>query len=194
MPRLPARRLPSFVPFPSPRCWSSYCPGWVVGTTAAYSQIGAQLNALFGPSVAKVLLAAIQNSQHAQGVVATVMSIVSLLIGATTVLAALQSLLQQIWKSEAIASVGIGGWIRTRFLSLGFILALGFLLLVSLTLSTGLSNLQKHIGEGSAAVLGMLGAIDVLVSVTVVAILFTLIFRYYPRSACLGKWWRQAAC
>jgi membrane protein len=154
--------------------------GWVVGTTAAYSQIGAQLNALFGPSVAKVLLAAIQNSQHAQGIVATVVSIVSLLIGATTVLAALQTLLQQIWKSEAVASVGIGGWIRTRFLSLGFILALGFLLLVSLTLSTGLSSLQKHIGEGSAAVLGMLGAIDVLLSVTLVAILFTLIFRYLP--------------
>jgi membrane protein len=154
--------------------------GWVVGTTAAYAQIGAQLNALFGPSVAKVLLAAIQTSQHAQGIVATVMSIVSLLIGATTVLAALQTLLQHIWKSEAVASVGLGGWIRTRFLSLGFILALGFLLLVSLTLSTGLSSLQKHIGEGSAAVLGMLGVIDVLSSVSLVAILFTLIFRYLP--------------
>jgi membrane protein len=151
--------------------------GWVVGTTAAYSQIGTQLNALFGPSVAKVLLAAIQNSQQAQGIIATVVSIVSLLIGATTVLAALQTLLQQIWKSEAVASVGIGGWIRTRFLSLGFILALGFLLLVSLTLSTGLSSLQNRIGEGSATVVG---TIDVLLSVSLVAILFALIFRYLP--------------
>jgi membrane protein len=151
--------------------------GWVVGTTAAYSQIGAQLNALFGPSVAKVLLAAIQNSQHTEGIVATLVSIVSLLIGATTVLAALQTLLQRIWKSEAAVSVGIGGWIRTRFLSLGFILALGFLLLVSLTLSTGLSTLQKRIGDGSVA---LLAAIDVLLSVSLVAILFTLIFRYLP--------------
>jgi membrane protein len=154
--------------------------GWIVGTAAAYSQIGAQLNALFGPSVAKVLLEAIKNSQQVQGIVATVVSVVSLLIGATTVLSVLQTLLQQIWKSEALASVGVRGWIRTRFLSLGFILALGFLLLVSLTLSTGLSILRKHLGEQHSAAVSMLGALDVLLSVCLVALLFAFIFRYLP--------------
>jgi membrane protein len=154
--------------------------GWIVGTAAAYSQIGAQLNALFGPSVAKVLLEAIKNSQQVQGIVATAVSVVSLLIGATTVLSVLQTLLQQIWKSEALASVGVRGWIRTRFLSLGFILALGFLLLVSLTLSTGLSTLRKHLGEQHSATVSMLGALDVLVSVCLVALLFAFIFRYLP--------------
>jgi membrane protein len=154
--------------------------GWIVGTTAAYSQIGAQLNALFGPSVAKVLLEAIKSSQQAQGIVATVVSVVSLLIGATTVLSVLQTLLQQIWKSEGLASVGVRGWIRTRFLSLGFILALGFLLLVSLTLSTGLSTLRQHFGEQHSAAVSMLGALDLMLSVCLVALLFALIFRYLP--------------
>jgi membrane protein len=154
--------------------------GWIVGATAAYSQIGAQLSALFGPSVAKVLLEAIKNSQQTQGVIATAVSVVTLLIGATTVLSALQTLLQQIWKSEALASVGVRGWIRTRFLSLGFILALGFLLLVSLTISTGLTTVRKHIGEQHTATVEMLGAVDVLASVSLVALLFAFIFRYLP--------------
>jgi membrane protein len=154
--------------------------GWIVGATTAYSQIGAQLSALFGPSVAKILLEAIRHSQQTQGLVATVVSVVTLLIGATTVLSALQTLLQQIWKSEALSSVGIRGWIRTRFLSLGFILALGFLLLVSLTISTGLSMLRKHIGEQHSAAVGVLGVFDVLLSIFMVALLFAFIFRYLP--------------
>jgi membrane protein len=154
--------------------------GWIVGATAAYSQIGTQLTALFGPSVAKILLEAIRHSQQTQGLVATVVSVVTLLIGATTVLSALQTLLQQIWRSEALSSVGIRGWIRTRFLSLGFILALGFLLLVSLTISTGMSMLRKHIGEQHSAAVGVLGVFDVLLSISMVALLFAFIFRYLP--------------
>ena len=154
--------------------------GWIVGATAAYSQIGAQLSALFGPSVAKILLEAIKHSQQTQGIVATVVSVVTLLIGATAVLSALQTLLQQIWKSDALTSIGVRGWIQTRFLSLGFILALGFLLLVSLTISTGLSTLRRHIGEQHSAAVGMLGALDVLLSVSLVALLFAFIFRFLP--------------
>ena len=154
--------------------------GWIVGATAAYAQIGAQLNALFGPSTAKVLLGAIQSSQKAEGLVSTVVSIVTLLIGATTVLSALQSLLEQIWKSEALAAPGVRGWIRTRFLSLGFILTLGFLLLVSLTISTGISSLEKRFGGSQGAIVGIFGAIDVVLSLSLVAFLFALIYRYMP--------------
>jgi membrane protein len=154
--------------------------GWIVGAAAAYTQIGAQLNALFGPSVAKILLEAIKHSQETQGLVATLLSVVTLLIGATTVLSGLQTLLQQIWKTEVLASAGVRGWIRTRFLSLGFIMALGFLLLVSLTISTTLSTLRQHIGRQHAAAVGMLGAVDALLSVSLVALLFSLIFRYLP--------------
>lgn len=154
--------------------------GWVVGASAAYSQIDAQLNGLFGPATAKILLGAVKSSQQSQGLLATVVSVVTLLIGATTVLSALQTLLEQIWKSEALASSGVWGWIRTRFLSLGFILALGFLLLVSLTISTGVAGLQKHIGGRYSVAVWAIGALDVVVSVTLVAFLFALIFRYMP--------------
>ena len=154
--------------------------GWIVGATAAFSQIGAQLDGLFGPTSAKILLGAIKSSQQTQGIVATIVSVVTLLIGATTVLSALKSLLEQIWQSQALAPVGLRGWIRTRFLSLGFILTLGFLLLVSLTVSTGLSNIQKNIGAQHPAAVGLLGATDLVLSISLVALLFALIFRYLP--------------
>lgn len=154
--------------------------GWVVGENAAYSQVAAQLNGLFGPSTAKILLGAIKSSQEGQGLVATVVSVVTLLIGATTVLSALETLLEQIWKSEALAVAGLRGWIRTRFLSLGFILTLGFLLLVSLTVSTGISTLQKHLGAWHPAAVWISSALDLAVSIGLVALIFALIFRYMP--------------
>jgi membrane protein len=154
--------------------------GWIVGASAAYAQIGSQLNALFGPATAKILLGAIQSSQQVQGLFSTVVSVVSLLIGATTVLSALETLLEQIWKSEALSVSGVRGWLRTRFLSLGLILTLGFLLLVSLTISTAISALQKRFGVQSGTPVGLFGIIDVLISLTLVAFLFALIYRYMP--------------
>jgi membrane protein len=88
--------------------------GWIVGASAAYSQVDAQLNGLFGPSTAKILLDAIKRSQHSEGIVATGVS-VTLLIGATTVLSALETLLEQIWKSEALAVVGVRAGLEHDF-------------------------------------------------------------------------------
>jgi membrane protein len=154
--------------------------GWVVGATAAYGQMDSQLIALFGPSTAKTLLAAVKNSQQTQGVVATSISVVTLMIGATTVLAALEAVLDQIWNSGIRAPSGLGGWVRTRILSFGFVLALGFLLLVSLTLSTGLANLRERFAAHHASLVGIVGAIDIALSLLLVSSLFALIFRYMP--------------
>lgn len=154
--------------------------GWIVGATAAYVSIGEQLRSLFGPSTARILLDAVKSSKHTQGAVATVVSVITLFISATTVLAALQNALQHIWKSAALAPSGVRGWVRTRFLSLGFILALGFLLLVSLTISTGLSTLRSKIVGQNVVLVGALGALGSLLSLMLVALLFAVIFRYMP--------------
>jgi membrane protein len=154
--------------------------GLIVSETAAYGQIGAQLSGLFGPSTAKVLLGAVESAQQKQGPVAAVVSIVTLVIGATTVLAALQTALEIIWKSEAQAVSVVRGWVRTRLLSFGFILALGFLLLVSLTLSTALTNLRTWVANAFPGFVVVVGILNVLLSLVLVAALFTLIYRYMP--------------
>jgi membrane protein len=154
--------------------------GWVVGTTAAYAQIGAQLTALFGPATAKTLLDAMRSAQQVQGSFATAVSVITLLFAATTVLAALEGALEEIWRSGSLRPAGIRGWIRTRLLSLGFILSLGFLLLVSLTLSTGLAHLRDRIAAHDAGFVSVIGGLDFLISLLLVSGLFALIFRYMP--------------
>jgi membrane protein len=154
--------------------------GLIVGATAAYGQVGAQLNSLFGPSTAAIVLQAVKTAQQPQGLVATLVSVVTLLISATTVLAAIEAALEQIWKSAAIAPQGVRGWLRTRFLSFGFILTLGFLLLVSLTVSTALAGIRARIATSHPALVGAVGTLDFLVSLGLVSALFALIYRYMP--------------
>lgn len=154
--------------------------GTVVGKESAYGEVGGQLTALFGPSTAKIILGAVRSAQETRGTWATAISILTLLIGATTVLAALQQALEQIWQCSALAVSGVYGWFRTRLLSFGFILTLGFLLLVSLTISTALTNLRTRVATGYPAVVGALGAFDFMLSVLVIAGLFALIYRYLP--------------
>jgi len=154
--------------------------GFIVNETAAYGQVGAQLAGLFGPATAKTLLGAVHSSQKAQGLFATLVSVVTLMIGATTVLAALQAALEVIWKSAALAVSGVWGWVRTRLLSFGFILALAFLLLISLTLSTGLANLRAWLVASYPGFVVLVGLLDLVVSLFLVAALFTLIYRYMP--------------
>jgi membrane protein len=164
--------------------------GWILGAEAAFAQVGAQVTALFGPATAKILLDAVKSSQQMHGLVSTVTSVVSLFIGATTVLSALQSALNQIWHSGKLVKSGVWGWIQSRFLSLGFILALGFLLLVSLTVSTGLSHVQSRMGGEHAALLSLVGVLDFLVSLLVIGSLFGMIFRFMPARRLP---WRVAA-
>src|ERR1044072_5674615 len=129
--------------------------GAVIGAEAAYGQVGEQLTALFGASTAKVILGAVKSSQKVEGLVSTLVSVVTLLIGASTVLAALDAALEKIWRSETLLPTGVRGWVRTRLLSFGFILALGFLLLVSLTISTALTNLRGWVARRYAEIVGL---------------------------------------
>jgi membrane protein len=144
------------------------------------AQLGAQLASLFGPATAKILLGAVHSAQHAEGVLATIVSIVTLLIGSTTVLAALQAALEVIWRSQRLAIAGIRGWLRTRLLSFGFILTLAFLLLISLTLSTALSNVRARFAAAYPALVTLVALFDIVFSLVLVSGLFTLIYRYMP--------------
>ncbi len=72
------------------------------------------------------------------------------------------------------------GWVRTRFLSLGFILALDFLLLASLSITTGLSGIRGQLTASHPGMVGLIGAVDLVVSLVLVAVLFAVIYRYMP--------------
>jgi membrane protein len=154
--------------------------GLVVSENAAYEEVGGELNALFGPATARILMGAVRSAEQTEGLMATSVSVVTLVIGATTVLAALQAALEVMWRSGALITTGVWGWIRTRLLSFGFILTLAFLLLVSLTLSTALAGLRKHAAASYPVLQGAIAGLDIVLSLLLVASLFALIYRYLP--------------
>jgi membrane protein len=154
--------------------------GWVIGTEAAYEQLKVQLTSLFGQATASILLEAMQKSQSNEGGVAAMISIASLFLGATTVFAALESALETIWQSAQMAPKGIKGWIRARLLSFGVILAVGFLLLVSLSISTALTALRGVVAVRESGWVAIAGVLDLLLSIAIVAGLIALIYRYMP--------------
>jgi membrane protein len=154
--------------------------GWIVGAEAAYGHLSTQLTALFGRSTAEILLQAMRSSQTPDGTIATIVSIGTLLLGATTVFAALEAALEQIWGARELAPKGFRGWIRARVLSFGLILAVGFLLLVSLSLSTALAALREAIGRRFTELVVVAGALDFVISTALVTGLIALIYRYLP--------------
>ena len=154
--------------------------GWIIGADMAYGHLSDQLSALFGAATAQILLDAMESSQSADGLVATVVSIVSLGIGATTVFAALEAALEQIWGAAGLAPKGLKGWIRSRILSFGVILAVGFLLLVSLSISTALTALRGTIARGFPEAVVVTAVIDFAISIGLITGLIALIYRYLP--------------
>ena len=154
--------------------------GWIVGAQAAHAYLAAQLSELFGAASARMLLEAMRSSQSGEGIFASVVSVVTLLIGATSVFAALQTAFGEIWGAQAGPSAGWRGFVRTRLLSLGFILAIGFLLLVSLAVTTALSTLRGFFLERYTLVVAIAGVAEFLISLALTAGLVAVIYRYMP--------------
>jgi membrane protein len=154
--------------------------GWIVGAEAAYGQLSDTLTQLFGQPTAKVLLEAMKQSQASEGIAAAVISIVSLFVGATTVFAALEEALDNIWHARALAPTGVWGWLKVRILSFGVILAVGFLLLVSLSVTSALAALRSLIAERFTGLVAVAGVLDLVISLTLVAGLIAIIYRYLP--------------
>jgi membrane protein len=121
-----------------------------------------------------------KHSQESEGIAAAAISIVSLFIGATTVFAALEEALDNIWRAQALGPSGIWGWLRVRILSFGMILAVGFLLLVSLSITAALSSLRSIIAARFTELVVVTSALDFVLSVALVTGLIALIYRYLP--------------
>jgi membrane protein len=154
--------------------------GWIVGGDVAYSYVGNQLTMLFGKQSAELILEAMRGAQSTDGMLATIVSVVMLVIGASTVFAALESALQQVWGGRKALSRNWRGFVRARLISFGFILAIGFLLLVSLTLTTALAALRGYVLRHFEGLVGMFAALDFVISIVLGTGLVALMYRYLP--------------
>jgi membrane protein len=159
--------------------------GLVFGADAARGEIQAQLQGLMGASGADVvqgLLASL--NERAQGLTATALGVVLLLVGATTVFAALQNALDRIWRigPRQQRRSGFYWLLRARLLSFGMILVVGFLLVVSLLTSAILSAVSRRWEMAFGTWQTYIDAINAGGGFLLVALMFGLIYKVMPRA------------
>jgi YihY family inner membrane protein len=158
--------------------------GMVFGQEAAQGEIVAQLRGIMGAEGAVAVEGMLKAArQPATSVVATLVGIAILLLGATAIFGELQSALDRIWRVPAPkGESGIWHLLRTRLLSFGLVFGLGFLLVVSLVVSAALAALGKWWGgwfQGWDVVLEIL---NFVVSFGIFTILFAMIYKIMPRA------------
>jgi membrane protein len=156
--------------------------GAAFGREAVTGQITAQLSGLIGADGALVVEGLVASASDTdRGLIAGIVSIVVLLMGATTVFAELQSALDRIWHvPEREKPTGVWAILRARLLSFGLILGLAFLLMVSLVIGAATAALGTWIGAlmpGSAV---LLYVVNLLVAVSITSVLFAMIFKLMP--------------
>lgn len=164
---------------------------------AVRSQIMGQMEALVGGTSADFVRTVLDNANRpggSSGWVASAISLVLLLVGATGVLTQLQLSLNTIWNVEVRPDVGFMNLVRKRLLSLGMILVIGFLLLVSLVLSTVIAGFSSYLNGIYPGLDGVAQLLNFVVSFGITTLLFAMIFKYLPDAIITwGDVWFGAA-
>ena len=114
------------------------------------------------------------------GIIATVVGIGTLLLGATGLFGQLQDALNTIWEVAPKPGRGIMGMLKDRFLSFTMLLGVSFLLLVSLVISAGLSAFNGWLSDRLGGLLIVAQILNFIVSTGVIALIFAMIFKILP--------------
>ena len=150
----------------------------------AQEELVEQIGQLAGSGAEVIAGTVIQNASDRPsiGSLAGLWSTLLLFVGATAVFARLQAALNLIFRTDAQRLDGLLAWLRKRVFSFGVIFALGFLLLVSMTLSTVLQVLFSNVPS-------LLPALGTLTTLTIYVVSFTFLYHYLPDRQVQ---WRQA--
>lgn len=169
--------------------------GYFVGTSAARGEILTELAGLMGSEGAKAVEGLVNSaSEPASRSMVAGIGIVIFLVGATSVFNELQDSLNRIWRVHRRRSRGFFSLIRSRLLSFGMILAITFLLLVSLLISAGLSAVGKMWGPWSIEWQFIVQCLNFLLSFVLITVMFALIYKIIPqRPVHWGDVWIGAA-
>jgi membrane protein len=165
--------------------------GAVFGEQAAKGELVAKIQGVVGRDGAQLIQTAIENASQldpSQGPIPTLINICVLLFGASVVFGQLQKSLNRIWKVQPRPGNGIQHFLRKRFLSFSMVLAIAFLLLVSLVISTLLLVLGDYLRDLLPGFTYLWQLLNFLVSFGIITLLFAMIFKILP-DAKIG--WRD---
>jgi membrane protein len=155
--------------------------GAVFGEDAARGEIVRQIEGFVGRDGAEFIEIAIKNASMPQvGTIASVISIVVLLLAATGLFVELQDSLNTIWEVQPRPGRAINNLIRKRFLSFLMVLGIGFLLLTSLVISAVLTAVTTYFTNLLPGTESIVQLVNFLISFAITTVLFGLIFKVLP--------------
>lgn len=156
--------------------------GLLAGPSAAEGQLFTRLTEFVGADTAKALQGLLGNAyESGQGIVATVVGTLTLVVGATGVFNALKTSLNRMWEIQPKPKSTVLGFLFGRLLSFSFVLGMGFLMVVSFLLSALVTGFAGKIAEllpGGAGVLVV--AVSNGVSLLMTVGVFAALFKYLP--------------
>ena len=160
--------------------------GTVFGEDAARGEVSHQLQGLLGVTGAKAVEEMITSAHRGgSGVIATIIGIVTLLVGATRAFGELQSALDLIWGVPSPVKTHIGTMLRERLLTFVMILLVGLFLLASLLVSAGLSGIQSSFGGLASPFIAQ--SLNIVISLIVTTSLFALVYKVLPTANIAWK-------
>jgi membrane protein len=140
-----------------------------------------QVGGLIGKNGSKAISSALSASNpHSTGLLASMLAVVTLILTATGLFIELQSDLNTIWHVEQKPGQGIWGFIKLRLLSFAMVIGIGFLLLVSLVVSTALAALAKYFTNLAPGLKVLWQIVNLLVSFGVITVLFAMMLKILP--------------
>ena len=145
-----------------------------------------QFRSLLGPTGAAAIEGMLDAATNVTaGRLGTGIGVIALLIGATSVLVELQDDLDRIWKTPPRHEGGIVNILCARILSFALVLAIGFLLLVSLAISSALASLQPY--WSAMVTVSLVSTIDFSIAIIVFTALFSMLFKWLPNVSIAWK-------
>jgi membrane protein len=155
--------------------------GLAFGERAARGAIVSEIQGLVGTDAARAIQTMLRSAyKPGSGITASVIGVVVLLFGASGVFAEMQDALNTIWEVRPNPKGGLWNWVKSRFLSFGMVLGIGFLLLVSLLLTAAVSAIAKFWSGYLPLPAVVLHSVDVILSFAVTTLLFAMIFKFLP--------------
>jgi len=154
---------------------------FVFGQTRAQAWILQQVAYLLGGEGAATVREMLHHARHdPSGFLAGIIGLITLLFGASGVFAELRDGLNTIWDVKQRTSVTWKTMAKSRLFAFGMVLAIGFVMLVSLLLSTVLATTIRYFNQVIPVPAALLEAFNFVLSIYVIAFLFALIFKYVP--------------
>ena len=155
--------------------------GLVFGAEAVRGEIVGQLDHLVGREGARAVQSLLEGASHRRaGILATALGSITFVIAATGAFLELQAALNTIWRVKPNPRANLRAFVLDRLRSFSLVVAIGFLLMVSLAVTAALAALNAWVARRSPSIPLAWSAVNVLVSLGVSTTLFALLYRFLP--------------